>query len=61
MRSKDEILSAAINNISDDKYGDKRPLWLEYRKLEVMIGIRDTLKGILDYFNSGPDDSEGSF
>jgi hypothetical protein len=49
MRTKDEILSYARRDIQDDTQKGAAPLWLEVRKIEVLIDIRDIQKGILDY------------
>lgn len=46
MRTKDEILDSSKSDIMSESFRDKAPLWLEYRKLEVLIDIRDTLKNI---------------
>jgi len=43
MRTKDEILKSARKDIRDKQYSMKGPLWLELRKLEVFIDIRDIL------------------
>lgn len=43
MRTKDEILSYARRDIQDDTQKGAAPLWLEVRKLEVLIDIRDSL------------------
>jgi hypothetical protein len=50
MRTKDEILESCRDDIQKPKYNPQAPLWLEYRKLEVLIDIRDmfdTRLGIL--------------
>jgi len=41
MRTKDEILKGARDDITNPHYGDKAPFWLEYRKIEVLLDIRD--------------------
>lgn len=43
MRTKDEILDNARNDITSPQYGDTASLWLEVRKIEVLIDIRDIL------------------
>lgn len=48
MRTKDEILDHARRDIQDDTQISEAPLWLEYRRLEVLIDIRDILYSHLD-------------
>ncbi len=48
MRTKDEILEGARNDIQSDKFKEVAPLWIEYRKLEVLIDIRDLLQGVFN-------------
>jgi len=48
MRTKDEILRAGIVDIENPKYNPQAHLWLEYRKLEALLDIRDI-------FNSWPE------
>ena len=43
MRTKDEILECARDDITNPHYGDKAAFWLEYRKIEVLVDIRDIL------------------
>jgi len=48
MRTKQEILSKARDDIQNPKYNEQAPLCLEYRKIEVLIDIRDILDNKLD-------------
>ncbi|GAH19941.1 unnamed protein product, partial [marine sediment metagenome] len=41
MRTKDEILDSTREDIRDCAGSDTPALWMEYRKLEVLIDIRD--------------------
>lgn len=43
MRTKDEILEDARLDITDDTQKSESVQWLEYRKIEVWIDIRDIL------------------
>ena len=43
MRTKDDILHDASQDIINPDYVGKEPYWLEYRKIEVLIDIRDSL------------------
>lgn len=43
MRTKQEILDQTRNHILSPEYGDTAGLWLEVRKIEVLIDIRDIL------------------
>jgi len=43
MRTKDEILKDARHDITDEQYKTTKANWLEYRKIEVLIDIRDLL------------------
>lgn len=43
MRDKQEILKDLRNDILDEPYKDKAPLWIAYHTAEVLIDIRDTL------------------
>jgi len=43
MRTKDEILERCRDDIQNPKYNEQTPFWLEYRKIEVLIDIRDAL------------------
>lgn len=43
MRTKDEILAAARDDIQNPEYAGKEPYWLEYRKIQILIDIRDIL------------------
>lgn len=52
MRTKDEILSYARRDIQDDTQKGAAPLWLEVRKIEVLIDIRDVLVRIDKSFGS---------
>ncbi|MBA7496001.1 hypothetical protein ES702_06598 [subsurface metagenome] len=45
MRTKDEILDSCRNDIVSEAYKDKAAFWLDYRKIEVLIDIRDILNG----------------
>jgi len=47
MRTKDEILDDARRDIQDDTQKSEAPLWLEVRKIEVLIDLRDTLRDIM--------------
>ena len=49
MRTKDEILAGAMEDIRDEKNKPDAPLWLEARKIELFVDIRDILEGILGY------------
>ncbi|GAH70877.1 unnamed protein product [marine sediment metagenome] len=44
MRTKDEILDSTREDIRGWSGRDTPSLWMEYRKLEVFIDIRDILK-----------------
>ena len=54
MRTKDEILDNARDDIQNPKYDEQAPLWLEYRKIEVLCDIRDILNYQLDPINKEP-------
>ncbi len=41
MRTKDDILIDARRDITDEQYKTTKANWLEYRKIEVLIDIRD--------------------
>ena len=43
MRTKDDILSDSLRDITNDKYKQDAHLWLEVRKIEVLLDIRDIL------------------
>jgi len=47
MRTSDEILKDAKNDIITTGVGVPKRLWIEYRKLEVLIDIRDLHAEIL--------------
>lgn len=51
MRTKDEILGSARNDISSKDFREDAPLWMEYRKLEVLIDIRDILYNRLSHIS----------
>jgi len=46
MRTADEILEDAKRDIITTGEGVPKALWLEYRKLEVLIDIRDIFHSI---------------
>jgi len=48
MRTADEILKDARDDITNPNYAGKEPFWLEYRKIEVLIDIRDCIAEIND-------------
>ena len=48
MRTKDDILDDAMQDIINPVYAGKEPYWLEYRKIEALIDIRDILFSHLD-------------
>jgi len=48
MRTKDEILTRCRDDIQNPKYNEQAPLWLEYRKIEVLIDIRDCIQHLFD-------------
>lgn len=50
MRKKDIILDEARRDIQTRETNADAPLWIEYRKLEVLIDTRDTLKDIMRAF-----------
>jgi hypothetical protein len=52
MRTKDEILDQARQDITSPEYGDTAHLWLDVRKIEVLIDIRDILELRLREINS---------
>ncbi|GAG59262.1 unnamed protein product [marine sediment metagenome] len=52
MKTKDEILDRCRADIQNPKYSEQAPFWLEYRKIEVLIDIRDILVGIDRNFGS---------
>jgi len=43
MRTKDEILLDVRHDIQDKEHKAEAELWLEYRKIEVLIDIRNIL------------------
>lgn len=51
MRTRDEILSQARDDITSKNHKPDIPFWLEYRKIEVLIDIRDIHSRMLDTFN----------
>jgi len=44
VRTKDEILDESRSHITCPKYGDTAHLWLEVRKIEVLIDLRDVIE-----------------
>lgn len=48
MRKKEEILRDCREDIQNDKDISYSADWLEYRKIEVLIDIRDQLANSLD-------------
>lgn len=49
MRSKDEILEVCKADISNERYKAEAPLWLEVRKIELLLDIREILEGVLGF------------
>jgi len=47
MRTKDNILSDARRDITNQNYRDLAPFWLSVRQIEVLIDIRDILNDSL--------------
>jgi len=43
MRTKEEILTDCNHDILDEQYKTNAHLWVELRKIEVLIDIRDIL------------------
>ena len=43
MREKDDILNDARRDIALPKYKAEAHLWLEFRKIEVLLDIREAL------------------
>lgn len=44
MRTQDDILKCCREDINSKHFSQQAPLWLEYRKIEVLIDIRDILQ-----------------
>ena len=61
MRTKDEILREIGSLAKENPRGGIIPDLADVIMIEVFLDIRDILNGILDHFNSWPDDSEGFF
>jgi hypothetical protein len=43
MRTKDEILADCRHDIKNETFKEEADLWLEHRKIEVLIDIRDEI------------------
>ena len=52
MRTKDEILDDANRDITRKMYKADAGFWLDVRKIEIQIDIRDILKDGLDHIIS---------
>lgn len=44
MRKKEEILLEARKDVVDKTYKESSHLWLEVRKIEVLVDIRDSIE-----------------
>lgn len=44
MRTKDEILKSGRDDIRNKHFTVEAPLWVELRKIEVLIDIRDIVE-----------------
>lgn len=48
MREKNKILDDARQDIINPDYAGREPYWLEVRKIEVLLDIREALLGLDD-------------
>ena len=61
MRNKDEFLAECGQDITNERYKQDAHLWLEVRKIEVLIDIRDHLEGIFAAINAIKHTPQGGY
>lgn len=46
MKKREDILDSAYRDVTNTNYRDVAHLWLEVRKIEVLLDIRDTFESM---------------